>query len=91
MAQNQVRSHGVVSSVRSGFEVSYTGSEVEMQSSGPADRPGSKFRPGQAFCGTRTESAGLMLGSGVVITMYYVLASGLRAVLERCLLGSMLG
>ena len=32
-----------------------------------------------------------MLGSGVVITMYYVLAAGLLAVLERCLLASMLG
>ena len=33
-----------------------------------------------------------MLGSGVAITMYYVLTAGLRAVLERCLLlFSMLG
>ena len=56
-----------------------------------AERPGSKFRPGRAFCGARTKSAGLMLGSGAVIIMYYVLAAGLRAVLERCLLGLMLG
>ena len=62
-----------------------------MQSSGPADRPGLKFRPGRAFCGTQTKSAGLMLDSGVAITMYYKLAAGLRAALERCLLGSMLG
>ena len=46
-------------------------------------------RPG--FCGTRAESAGLMLGSGVEITRYYALAAGLRAVLESCLLGLMLG
>ena len=67
------------------------GCGVEVQGSGPADRPGSKLRPGRAFRGTQTKSAGLMLGSGVVITMLYVLAAGLRAVHERCLLGSMLG
>ena len=66
-------------------------SVVEMQSSGPAARPGPKFRPGRAFCGARTKSAGLMPGSGEAITMYYALAAGLRAVLERCWPGSMLG
>ena len=32
-----------------------------------------------------------MLGSGKTITMYYALAAGHRAVLERCWQGSMLG
>ena len=59
------------------------GYPVEMQSSGPAAQPG--------FCGARTTSAGLMPGSGEAITMYYALAAGLRAVLERCWPGSMLG
>ena len=48
-------------------------------------------RTGRASCETRTKSAGLMLGSGVAITLYYVLAAGHRAVLESRLLGSMLG
>ena len=43
------------------------------------------------FCGTRTKSAGLTLCSGVAITVHFVLAAGLRVVLERCLLASMLG
>ena len=47
-----------------------------MQSSGPAARPGSKFRPGRAFCGARTTSAGLMPDSREAITIYYALASG---------------
>ena len=64
---------------------------LEMQSPGLAARPGPKFEPGQAFCGTRTTSAGLMLGSGEAIIIYYALAAGLRAVLETCWLGSILG
>ena len=63
---------------------------LEMQSSGPAARPGPKFRPGRAFCGSRTRSAGLMPGSGKAVTMHYALAAGLRAVLGRCWPGSML-
>ena len=66
-------------------------SVVEMQSSGPAARPGPKFRPGRAFCGARSKSVGLMPGSKKSITMYYALAAGLRALLERCWPGSMLG
>ena len=64
----------------------------EMQNSGPAARPGPKFRPGRAFCGAepRLSGAGLMPGSGEAITMYYAVGAGLRAVLERCWLGSML-
>ena len=62
-----------------------------MQSSGPAAWPGSKFRPGRAFCGARDKGAGLMPGSGEAIAMYYALAAGLRAELERCWPGSMLG
>ena len=62
-----------------------------MQSSGPAAWPGPKFRPGRAFCGTRTTSAGFMLGSGEANSMYYALTAGLRAALERCWPGSMLG
>ena len=63
---------------------------VDMQSSGMAARPGPKFRPGRAFCGARTWSAGLMPGSREPITMYYALVTGLRAALERCWPGSML-
>ena len=55
------------------------------------DQPGSKFRPGRAFCGTRTKSAGLMLVAGLAITVYYVMAACLRAMLEWNLLGSILG
>ena len=62
-----------------------------MQSSGPAARPGPKFRPGRAFCGARAKSAGLMPGSRDKITMYHALAAGLCAVLGRCWPGSMLG
>ena len=62
-----------------------------MQSSGPADRPGPKFRLGRAFCGARTKGAGFMPGSGEAITMHYTLAAGLGVVLERCWPGSMLG
>ena len=62
-----------------------------MQSSGPAARPGPKFKPVRAFCRARTKSAGLMPGSGQAITMYYALAAGLREALERCWPGSMLG
>ena len=54
-----------------------------MQSLGPA--------AGRAFCGGRGKSAGLMPGSGKAITIYYALADGIRAVLERCWPGSMLG
>ena len=64
---------------------------LEMQSSGPAVRSGPKFRPGRAFCEARTTNAGLMPGSGEAITMYYSLAAGHRAVLDRCWPGSMLG
>ena len=62
-----------------------------MQSSGPAARPGPEFRPGRALCGARSKSAGIMLGSGETISMYYALADRLHAVLERCWPGSMLG
>ena len=54
-----------------------------MQSSGPAFRPGTKFRPGWAFCGTRTNGAGLMLGSGKAMAMYCVLRARLSVVLEK--------
>ena len=47
-------------------------------------------RPGRDFCGARTKSAGLMPGSGEAITMYCALAAGLRALLGRCWLGSMI-
>ena len=66
------------------------GYALEMQSSGPAARPGLKFRPGRAFCGARTTSAGLLLGSREAILIYYALAAGLRAVLKICWPGSML-
>ena len=72
-------------------EMTLTASKLEMHSWGPAARPGPKFRHGRAFCGARTKSAGLMPGSGEANTMYYALAAGLRAVLEKCWPGSMLG
>ena len=50
-----------------------------------------KFSPAGLFSGARTKSTGLMRGSGEAITMYYALAAGLLAVLERCWLGSILG
>ena len=62
-----------------------------MLSSGPAARPGSEFRPDRAFCGARTKGAGIMPGSEEAITMYYTLAAGLSAVLDRRWPGSMLG
>ena len=65
-----------------------------MQSSGPAALPGLKIRPDRAFYGAWNKSAGLMSVSGEAITMYmlcYALAAGLRAVLERCWQGSILG
>ena len=77
--------------LRSNIDLTPLRSPLEMQSSGPAARPGPKFRPGRAFCGAQTKSAGLMPGSGEAITMYYALAAGLRAVIERCWPGSMLG
>ena len=64
---------------------------LEMQNLGPAARPGLKFGPSRASCGAQTKSAGLMPRSEKVITMYYALGAGLRAVLERCWPGSMLG
>ena len=63
----------------------------EMQGSGPAARPDPKFRPGRAFCGARTKSAGLMPGLKEAITMYYALAAGLCAVFERRWPGLVLG
>ena len=48
-------------------------------------------RPDRAFCGARTKSAGLMPGSEEAIVMYYALAAGLCAVLDRRWPGSMLG
>ena len=62
-----------------------------MQCSNTAARPSPKFRAGRAFFGARPKDAGLMPGSEGTITMYYALAAGLRAVLKRCWLGSMLG
>ena len=50
--------------------------------------PESWARPG--FFGARTEGTGLMPGSWEAITMYYVLAAGLRAVLARYWPGSRL-
>ena len=41
-----------------------------------------KFRSGRAFCGARTNGAVLILGTGEAITLYYVLAAGLCAVLR---------
>ena len=62
---------------------------LETQNSGPAARPGPKFKPDRAFCGAqinpaffatyhsgRGKSAGLMLGSGEAMTMYYALVAG---------------
>ena len=40
---------------------------------------------------TVCNGAGFILGTGETITLYYVLAARLRAVLERYWLGSMLG
>ena len=70
--------------LRSNSDIDLLTSILEMQKSDLAARPGPKFRPGQAFRGAQTNSAGLMPGSGEAITMYYALAAGLRAVLERC-------
>ena len=61
-----------------------------MQSSGPADRPDPKSRPGRAFCVARTKSAGLTPGSEEAIAVYHALAAGLRAVPEGCWPGLML-
>ena len=65
--------------------------EVEMQSSGPAVRPGPKLRLGRAFCRARTKSFGLMPGSEDAIKIYYALAVGLCAVFNGRWPGSMLG
>ena len=46
---------------------------LEMQGSGPAAQPVSKFAHGWAFSGTRTISAGLILGPVEAITMHYPL------------------
>ena len=43
---------------------------LKMQRLGPVTPLLSKIRPGWVFCGTQTKGAGLMLGSGEVITMY---------------------
>ena len=43
-----------------------------MQSSGSRARVWLKFGSGQAFCGARTETAGLMLGSRKGITAYWL-------------------
>ena len=53
---------------------------------GPGGPAGLNIQAQPFFCGARTKSAGLMLGSRVAISMYYILAAGLPAVLERCLL-----
>ena len=62
-----------------------------MQNSGPASRPGPNSRPGRAFCGARTKSARLLPGLVEATIIYYTLAAGLCAVLERCWPGSILG
>ena len=51
---------------------------LEMQSSGPASRPGPKYRPGRASCGTRTSAR----AQGEAITMHFALTAKLRAALE---------
>ena len=62
-----------------------------MQNSDPAARPGSKNSGPAGVLRTLTNDAGLMLGTGEAITLFCVLAAGLRTVFERYWLGSMVG